>query len=532
MHQLRFALGLFAVLPLTSWATAQTVAPSLRLFGEKEGTETFLVDSNGTVVHTWTSSGPPNLGTYLGPDGRLVRAVGRPSFSAPPGGVQMQDLDGTVSWDYRYDRPGVRTHHDIEVMPNGHVLMVARESKTVAEAIAAGRDPALIQGEVFGVDHVIEVQPTGPTTGVIVWEWHMWDHLIQDFDSTKANFGVVGDSPELLDINFPPVPAQTEDFNHTNGIAYDPVRDWIVLSSYNQNEVWIIDHSTTTAEAAGHTGGAHGKGGDLLYRWGNPEAYDRGSPATRRLFMQHAAHIIPAGYPGDGNLLLFNNNPPGGSEVVEITLPLDGSGRFILAPGSAYGPAAPTWSHSGGFNSPIMSSARRHQNGNTLICSGAQGRVFEVTPAGVEVWSQSIGTQIFHAHYVDRRLWSDRTTLALGPGGTASFDLIAGSEHQSQAYLVLGSVTGTSPGITLGGHVLPLNVDSYFFTTLALPNVPPFQQTLGVLDSSGRATAGFALPPGLTVLAGLHFDHAFVVLDPVSRQVVLASNAVPLDLVP
>lgn len=65
-----------------------------------------------------------------------------------------------------------------------------------------------------------------------------------------------------------------------NGIDYNPVLDQIALSTHNLNEWYIIDHSTTTAEAATSSGGNSGKGGDLLYRWGNPAAYQ----ATKEKF--------------------------------------------------------------------------------------------------------------------------------------------------------------------------------------------------------------------------------------------------------
>ena len=60
------------------------------------------------------------------------------------------------------------------------------------------------------------------------------------------------------------------DWLHTNGIDYNAEYDLIVLSVPRMNELWVIDHSTTTEEALGSTGGRWGKGGDLLWRWGNP----------------------------------------------------------------------------------------------------------------------------------------------------------------------------------------------------------------------------------------------------------------------
>ena len=162
-----------------------------------------------------------------------------------------------------------------------------------AEAIAAGRNPALVTGPTFFPDHIIEVEQTGPTTGDIVWEWHVWDHLIQDFDNTKANFGDVAAHPELVDINYPAT--NSADWNHANSVDHDAENDWIVISANFQDEFWIVDKSTTTAEAAGHIGGDHGQGGDLLYRWGNPESYRAGTGADKQLFRQHGVKFIEPG---------------------------------------------------------------------------------------------------------------------------------------------------------------------------------------------------------------------------------------------
>lgn len=75
--------------------------------------------------------------------------------------------------------------------------------------------------------------------------------------------------PELLNINY----LTQKDWLHCNGVDYNPILDQVVISSHNTNEWYVIDHSTTTAQAASHSGGNSGKGGDFLYRWGNPAAY-------------------------------------------------------------------------------------------------------------------------------------------------------------------------------------------------------------------------------------------------------------------
>jgi hypothetical protein len=97
------------------------------------------------------------------------------------------------------------------------------------------------------------------------------------------------------------------DFMHTNAVSYNPETDQIMLSIHSFSEIWIIDHSTTKTEASSHEGGESGMGGDILYRYGNPETYNQGTRNDRTLFGQHDAQWIPTGYPGEGNVLIFNN---------------------------------------------------------------------------------------------------------------------------------------------------------------------------------------------------------------------------------
>jgi len=515
-------------------------APGMRLYGESASQQAHLVDTSGAIVHTWNSSFQPGLGVYLMDDGSLLRAIRVPSSittSGRGGGIQRMAFDGTLLWDYRYDGPGFLSHHDIEPLPNGNVLLIAWEDKSIAEAVAAGRNPALISSSVFRPDHIVEVMPTGPTSGAIVWKWHVWDHLIQDFDSSRANFGVVGDHPELIDINYPPTATSTDDWNHLNGIDYDPIRDWIVVSAPRQDEIWIIDHSTTMAEAAGHTGGNHGKGGDLLYRWGNPAAYRAGTQVHQTLNAQHNPRFIPPGYPGGGNVTVFSNlHAPNSSAAFEIQLPLDASGQFVLDPNGRYGPVGPIWSYTApGMFSQIVSSVQRLPNGNTLICSGAQSWLFEVTPAGQVVWQHTGSGTIFHTHYVERSLWSSGDELSAAAGGTISFDLLAGSQHGGELYLMLGSASGTTPGTTLNGVAVPLNPDFLFSFMASSPNASPLlHQTLGLLAAGGSGSAAVATTPGFIPpeLIGLQLDFGYVTADLNTLLFTAASNAVPVQIVP
>jgi hypothetical protein len=320
-----------------------------------------------------------------------------------------------------------------------------------------------------------------------------------------------------------------------NSVKYDPVHDRIMISSFNASEVWVIDHSTTTAQAAGHTGGLWGKGGDILYRYGNPQNYGAGTAADRIFVGQHSARFILPGYSGAGNMTVFDNDPSSvpGSLVYEFTPPMDASGNFLLTPGSAYGPSGPVWTYSApGFDSQLVSSAERLPNGNTLICSGFQnGWTFEVNPAGFTVASFIVGANCFAAHYVDRRLWADKTSLSGTAGGTVQFDLLLGAAFAGKTYYILGGASGTSPGIPIDGQVFPLNMDAVVLFTLANVNTPLLSNTYGTLDVIGHATATLNLPPG--TIAGPVLGHfAAAVLNPTTGTVVATSNPVPLTIGP
>ena len=235
-------------------------------------------------MHQWKSEYEPGQSVYLKPNGNLLHCCftkNRGFTSGGEGGrVEEFDWDGNLVWEFEYSSDQHLSHHDIAPLPNGNILMLVVEKKSYEECLAAGFNPEMLRDRQLFPDSVIEVQPTYPKGGKIVWEWHVWDHLIQDFDRTKANYGDVAAHPELIDVhcNGRPVPAF---WNHMNSIAYNAKLDQIVLSVRGCNEIWFLDHSTTTKEAAGHTGGKHGKGGDLIYRWGNPAAYKRGTDARQ-----------------------------------------------------------------------------------------------------------------------------------------------------------------------------------------------------------------------------------------------------------
>ena len=362
-------------------------------------TKTYLINNQGRVVHTWSSAYEPGRTAYLLENGHLMRACmlkGGVSTGGGEGGrIEEYDWDGNLVWEFNYATTDYMAHHDFKVLPNGNVIMLVVEKRTYAEVIAAGFNPSLLDPEISSEgymlpDSVIEVQPTRPVGGTIVWQWRVWDHLIQDYSSTKANYGVVASHPELVNANG--TGAKIPQFwNHMNSIGYNPDLDQISLSVRGNSELWVIDHQTTTAQAAGHTGGRYGKGGDLLYRWGNPLQYKIGTAASQMLLQQHDTEWIPAGRPGAGNILIYNNGIGRGySTVDEIVPPVDAAGNYSRSSGTAFGPSTLYWTYRAptpaDFYSAEISGAQRLPNGNTLICEGVKGNLFEVTSAGEIVW--------------------------------------------------------------------------------------------------------------------------------------------------
>ena len=392
----------------------------------------YLLNRRGEVVHQWKG----NYGVddaYLQDDGSIVQAALDPDFPVfgccgPYGRIQKVSWDGKMLWDFEYANEEHILHHDFTVMPNGHILAIAYETMPYNKAIALGRQQEKTPRSGPWPEEIIEIVPEGKTGGRIVWEWHLWDHLIQDGDSKKLNYGKPADHPELLDFNLggklpPPITQGAldslkakgmehrnatidnagSDIFHFNAIKYNPGLDQIVFSSPALSEIFIIDHSTTTKEAASHSGGKFGKGGDFLYRWGNPQNYKRGDSADRKLFGQHDVRWIEKENPGAGNLTVFNNHPPGeidwsvmGSDVhnysavYEFTPPVGVSGKYVIEKDKPYGPEKPVWVYIApdtlSFYSSFISGAHRMPNGNTFILEGAKGRFFEVTPDRKIVW--------------------------------------------------------------------------------------------------------------------------------------------------
>jgi len=398
-------LMLTALLLLPVAARGQSAFEGDTLVSPLNSTDAFLMDMNGTVLQTWHGADRPASMPYLLDDGSIIRPCKDPAGAFQTGGtggrIQIIDATDTVVWDYYFSTTDYQQHHDIQPLPNGNVLLIAWERKTAQEAQAAGR--LNISTDMWPT-LIVEVEPVGSAGGNIVWEWHLWDHMVQDVDPAKPNYGVISEHPGLMDLNYGTVGGgQGGDWIHVNAIDYHEEFDQIIFGSRVTNEFYIIDHSTTTAQAAGH-------GGDFLYRWGNPQVYGCGAPTDQYFSVLHGVNWIDPGLPGEGNILAFNNGDRPGtandqSSADEIVPPVDALGNYALDPGAAYEPVAPTWTYTapGFYAGPTQCGAYRLPNGNTLLCAASDGDLFEVTTSGTIVWTYDHPAAIARA----QRYWDE-----------------------------------------------------------------------------------------------------------------------------
>jgi len=361
-----------------------------------------LLNGCGEVVHDWTIDADrrPGNTAYLQPNGDIIMtsrpaAVGNDPIWAGGGGatIERRSWDNEVLWSFSANNDSLRLHHDFTVIPGGNVIAICWEVLDSLECIENGRDPGLLTSGELWSDKLIELQPNGMGGADIVWEWRAWDHLIQDFDSTRANYGVVADNQSLIDINYGTLSSQPADWLHMNAVDYWPFSDvnQIVMSVPTFNEIWVIWH-----------GGFFD--GDIIYRWGNPQAYDRGDSTHQRLFYQHDIHwgnglgVMP-GNPDFTKFFMFNNRVPNvdttgtHSEVATLAPIFD---EYPAPGGTVYefdvdngrwGPEDFEWTYTQpGLNSSGLSSFQRLGNGGNLICSGRTGELFEITEDGDLAW--------------------------------------------------------------------------------------------------------------------------------------------------
>ncbi|GIX47529.1 MAG: hypothetical protein KatS3mg131_1740 [Candidatus Tectimicrobiota bacterium] len=289
----------------------------------------YLIDMQGEVVHTWQLPYRPGLYGYLLDNGHLLY-----------GGKVMQDLERFEAW--RRFKGGVVMevdwhgrvlwqvqhpdhHHDARKLRNGNVMLLCL--RPVPEAlhrqIKGGLPGTEANGRIYA-DYLLEVT----TEGEVVWEWRSWEHL--DVETEVI-------TPQ----------DHREEWTHGNTVAETP-EGHLLVSFRNISTVVLVERPS----------------GRILWKLGSPP-----------LAQQHDPRPLEGGH-----VLIFDNgmhrrdHPASYSRVIEV----DPRTNAIV------------WEYHDqslfDFFSPYISGAQRLPNGNTLICEGCSGRLFEVTRAGEVVW--------------------------------------------------------------------------------------------------------------------------------------------------
>ncbi|APG61150.1 aryl-sulfate sulfotransferase [Christiangramia salexigens] len=346
----------------------------LFLVNDAKNDRVYLMNKKAEIEFEWELEHPIGNDCELLDNGQLLAILQAPEPKIPFGGyggkIQLINPDFSIDWEYNLSSVNEIAHHDVEMLPNGNVLMIVWIKKTLEDAENAGYtgNSAIFPESIYEYN---------PNSKEVVWRWNSWDHIIQDQDPEKENFGNISESPGKIDINYNIV--ENGDIMHANGISYDPYKDLIYLSVNFYSEVWVIDHSTTTQEASTATGGNFGKGGDLVYRFGNPEAY-KNTAGSRLFHNNHYPNLIQNGE--KTNMLLFmNGNNIQQSSVFEFELP----DTFKLNSNNDNEPKL-IWEFTReDLYSEKVSGAELLSNDNVLISIGSSG-AWEVNREGEVLW--------------------------------------------------------------------------------------------------------------------------------------------------
>lgn len=473
-------------------------------YATQNATQAKLVDTNGTAFKTWTLGSSTAYSAYLLPGDTILQTIRQQSGSVGQGGVtgKVRKINwaGTVVWEYAVSDASTQMHHDVCALPNGNVLLVCYETKSASPTTVGCSSTMTVWSE-----KIIEVQPTGATTGNIVWEWHLWDHLCQSaYPSVTSTYvSNVSEHPERMNVNY----SIQQDWLHMNGIDYNPALNQIMVSSHYMNEVYVIDHSTSTAQATTHAGGNSGKGGDFLYRWGNPAAYGLSSTGNNSGFsVIHDAHWVPANHPTYPNYMCaYNNNSTGGpgkgNVKVAIWNPPYNGYNYTYTAGSIIGPTTVINPTIPAFTASSQGNSQQLGNGNFLV-SNPGGSVYEVSPTGTTLQTitnaKSVHAYRYEMCYVRGHVASASASATEVTSGTAvTLNSSATSiTETSPAYSYAWSSTNGYTSTTQNPSVTPTTSGTYsvIITNATTGCSDTATITVNVTGSSTLAVSASATP--------------------------------------
>jgi hypothetical protein len=444
-----------------------TVAP---LMG---GSGCYLIDMEGRVCHTWPMTGyklMPNGNLYAGFSAAFCEMDWDGNYVWGP--WEMPDPPPLADAGHHHDSWWMHDATLDEDAYIGNIFWKATNEEVYAAGGDPSIDYTYTTstGAGFwgggsgrsGMTDAIWI--VSKETGNITWEWKFLDHTIQDVNPAwpcyVADGMAISDYPGKCNIHWQTndsspngEPGMIQDWHHCNSLNYNEALDLVCINAKHWSEFYVIDHAATTVpgDIEATRMAAASDAGDFIYRWGNPSAYGQGEAPTfkdendQQMYGSHNIHWVDNDSWGtygdyDGadcyNFIIYNNgcyNPnQNHSEILEINPFLDAEGNntgwFVNPPeagyvtGRAVGMGAGftqdstqlVWqyesSNPNSFSSMHISGCQRLPNGNTLVCSGTQAHLFEVTTDGEVVWD-----------YVSPNMTSPQPFVSDWSGGTSSF---------------------------------------------------------------------------------------------------------------
>lgn len=396
----KFAPLLLAV--ASGGALAGTAMTGVTLIPGGKGniSKTMLVNQAGDTVHTWANVGSP-YAAFLTDSGTVLYGTGSGTGpGAPYKSMTEADWNGNVkrSWTWTSSTSGT-LHHAINYMPNGHWLAVGYElltnaglKDTMSRSLGIASSAVTYTGTVYN-EHVMEYDPVA---GKVVWDWSAAKHFsatphprrinVNKFSSGAGGPGGFGGGDVL----------------HINSVSYDPVHDLILVSVHMMNEIFILDHSTTTPSDT--TSGKYKHGGDILFRWGAPSNF--GAKGSTICDVVHGGNFVPAGYANAGNPMFFCNSDNGvlfptaktHSVAYELQPALVDSGFVMNDSGFKASVAFDWFSTTGNYESDgNFGFPQRLANGNTVISFSKSGRMVEISDGAIVLEYTGCSYMMFRA---------------------------------------------------------------------------------------------------------------------------------------
>ncbi len=384
-------------------------APGYLLFAPQNNNTVYLIDKNGSVYNYWLCSNM-GLNAYLLPSGNLLHTESINRSGGDPGGrIIMSGWNNEHIWSCTINSDTLQQSHDVYPLSDSVVLAMTWELIPDSEVVKARSISCKPDSAGMWSPKIVELHQSGDSA-VITWYWRMWDHLLCDTCKPSMH-------PELMDPNYLGTPnGELDDWMHPNALAFNPRLNQIMFSSRNLNEIYIIDHSTSPTEVKGHKGGNCGKGGDFLYRWGNPAAYGMGAGNPQQLFGQHSPYWLDTSNVSNTCIMINNDGflgaydysacaAPPSTQIATtfntLKTPYNAATRaYDMAPGRACGPDAPVTTYtapSQALWNEFEGNVQLLPDSNLMVCAAMQGVLYEMNPKNSQVvWQFNLNSNYGH----------------------------------------------------------------------------------------------------------------------------------------